>query len=334
MSRYYDNFRPYVSVGARRAKAEKLAKKLAAKGQKLLPVEVSGRLIAKSFWGKAWCENLESYSDFANRLPRGRTYVRNGSVIDLQIAAGKVEAMVSGSEIYKVKIGIQPVATKGWTSLKRECAGQIGSLLELLGGKLSTGVMTVITRPETGLFPKPVEIKLSCSCPDWADMCKHVAAALYGIGARLDERPELLFLLRDVNHEELIGEADAAQAIGASGEPSGSALGEDDLSSIFGIDMDDGTMAVAEAPPVKKTRPSRKKKASGSVVKAKRPSPKSRQPEPQPAAPVRRKRTSPTSAQVRRILAAAATGQSSLAISRDTGVGYAAVLRIVKGAAK
>lgn len=264
MSRYFDHYKPYVSVGDRRAKAEKLAKKLTAKGQKLLPVTITGRLIAKSFWGKAWCENLESYSDFANRLPRGRTYVRNGSVIDLQITAGKVEAMVSGSEIYKVKIAIKPAVSKSWANLKTECAGQIGSLLELLGGKLSTGIMTTMTRRETGLFPKPSEIKLDCSCPDWAGMCKHVAAVLYGVGSRLDESPELLFQLRGVNHEELIAEADVTQAIGASGDSPASSFGDDDLASIFGIDLDPGEdppLAVAEpATPRPQAKPKAKAK--------------------------------------------------------------------------
>lgn len=265
MSRYYDHYKPYVSVGARRAKAEKLAKKLATKGQKLLPVAITGRIIAKSFWGKAWCENLESYSDFANRLPRGRTYVRNGSVIDLQITTGKVEAKVSGSGIYTVKITIKPATAKSWTGLKKECGGQIGSLLELLGGKLSTGIMTTMTRRETGLFPKPAEISLDCSCPDWAGMCKHVAAVLYGVGARLDESPELLFQLRGVNHEELIAEADVTEAIGAAGDTPASSFGDDDLSSIFGIDMDpgdDSNLAVAEPPaPRPKPKPKAKPKA-------------------------------------------------------------------------
>src|SRR5215208_688935 len=201
------SFRPYVSVAKRQAKAKREVEKLRKKGQTITPVKIEGKAIATTFWGKAWCDNLESYSDFENRLPRGRTYVRNGSVCDLQIDPGKVSARVCGSELYRVTIKIKPLADAVWRDVKRQCAGQIGSLVELLQGKLSKAVMEVVTRRDGGLFPEPKEIELSCSCPDWADMCKHVAATLYGVGARLDEQPELLFRLRQVDHLELIAQA-------------------------------------------------------------------------------------------------------------------------------
>ena len=171
------------------------------------PIVLEGRSIANTFWGKAWCKNLESYSDYSNRLPRGRTYVRNGSVIDLKMAAGEITALVSGSSIYKVKIAIAKVVANKWNKIVDECAGKIDSLIELLQGKFSKAVMEIITDPKKGLFPDPKEIKLSCSCPDWADMCKHVAAVLYGVGARLDNRPEELFMLRQADHIELIAKA-------------------------------------------------------------------------------------------------------------------------------
>ena len=189
----YWGFRPYVPVAARRAQAAKEIGKLTKKGRVVSPVVVEGRKIATSFWGKAWCDNLERYSDFANRLPRGRTYVSNGSVIDLQIERGKVEALVSGSKIYKVKIDITVAAPARWRAICADCAGSIGSLVELLQGKLSKHVMERVCREADGLFPAPREIKMSCSCPDWAGMCKHVAATLYGVGARLDSQPDLLF---------------------------------------------------------------------------------------------------------------------------------------------
>ena len=141
---------------------------------------------------------------FESRLPRGRSYVRNGSVVDLKIATGEVAAMVSGSELYQIKITISPVAEKRWRAICRDCAGTIDSLVELLQGRLAKGVMDRVCREGDGLFPSPSEIKLSCSCPDWADMCKHVAAALYGVGARLDEKPQLLFVLRGVDESELL----------------------------------------------------------------------------------------------------------------------------------
>lgn len=242
-------WRPYVPVAKRRQNAARELAKLAKKtGRAAEPVAPTGRTIATSFWGKAWCDNLEAYSDFENRLPRGRTYVRNGSVVDLRITQGSVSAQVSGSELYRVEIAIRPLAPKLWASVRKECSGRIDSLLELLQGRLSAGVMQVVTRPRQGLFPTPGEITMKCSCPDWADMCKHVAATLYGVGARLDARPELLFLLRGVDPEELIAGVSGADALRPSvpvDAPAG--LGSTDLSAVFGIELDSSAAPVSPA---------------------------------------------------------------------------------------
>jgi uncharacterized Zn finger protein len=256
----YDGFgwRPYVSVAERRRKALKKMDSLRKKGRVITPVSIDGRTIAKSFWGKAWCENLESYSDYENRLPRGRTYVRNGSVVDLQMAPSQITALVSGSEIYEVKIEILPVAKPRWKSICEDCAGSIDSLVELLQGRLSKGVMQRISQQQTGLFPSPKEIKLSCSCPDWAEMCKHVAAVLYGVGARLDQQPELLFRLRAVNEKELI--ASAGKSLPAAKKAPAKVLGDEDLSALFGLDLADS------APPAKSARPP--KAATGAKAKS------------------------------------------------------------------
>jgi uncharacterized Zn finger protein len=244
----YDGFgwKPYVSVAERRRKALKKMETLRKKGRVISPVSIDGRIIAKTFWGKAWCENLESYSDYENRLPRGRTYVRNGSVVDLQIAASQITALVSGSEIYDVKVEILPVAKPHWKSICEDCAGSIDSLVELLQGRLSKGVMERISQQQSGLFPSPREIKLSCSCPDWAEMCKHVAAVLYGVGARLDQQPELLFRLRAVNEKELI--ASAGKSMPSAKKTPAKLLGGEDLSKLFGLD-------IAESAPSTKTTP-------------------------------------------------------------------------------
>jgi uncharacterized Zn finger protein len=204
MSRYYNGWAPYVPVAKRRRQAAREMEKLRKKGHPVAPVIIQGRTIVTTFWGKAWCDNLESYHDYENRLPRGRTYVRNGSVVDLQITAGEVTAMVSGSSIYKVKVSIGEVGNKQWASICKDCAGGIDSLVELLQGRLSNGVMERICRQSGGLFPKPAEIRFSCSCLDHASMCKHVAAVLYGVGARLDEQPQLLFRLRAVDENDLV----------------------------------------------------------------------------------------------------------------------------------
>ena len=206
---YYDSYgwRPYVSAAERRRTAEREMQKLKKTGHPASPVKIEGREIARSFWGKAWCDNLEHYSDYANRLPRGRTYARNGSVLDLQVAPGEVKALVSGSMLYRVTVKVSPVAKTRWTSICADCGGAIDSLVELLQGRFSRGVMDRICRQKTGLFPTPGEIKFTCSCPDWASMCKHVAAVLYGVGARLDEQPELIFTLRKVDANDLIAKA-------------------------------------------------------------------------------------------------------------------------------
>ncbi len=235
-SDYYH--KPYVSADEKRRRAEKAAAKLVKSGATQAPVRLEGRTIAGTFWGKAWCANLESYSDYSNRMPRGRSYVRNGSVVHLDIRQGEIEALVSGSRLYKVKITIEPVKEERWKALCRECAGGIGSLMELLEGKLSRRVMEIMTRRDSGLFPSPKEIKLACSCPDWAEMCKHVAAALYGVGARLDEKPELLFLLRHVSHQDLVGDSSAVKALtGAKTGADHATLSTAEISEVFGIDL-------------------------------------------------------------------------------------------------
>jgi uncharacterized Zn finger protein len=235
-------------VAERRRKAQKKMDSLRKKGRTISPVSVDGRAIAQTFWGKAWCDNLESYSDFSNRLPRGRTYVRNGSVVDLQVAAGQIVALVSGSEIYEVKVNILPVAKPRWKAICEDCAGSIDSLVELLRGRLSKGVMERICQQQTGLFPSPKEIRLSCSCPDWAEMCKHVAAVLYGVGARLDQQPELLFRLREVNEKELIASAGKSLPRTMRAQSAEKVLGGEDLSKLFGLDL------AESAPPQKAAR--------------------------------------------------------------------------------
>jgi uncharacterized Zn finger protein len=242
-------WRPYVPVGKRRAQAILKMQKLRKKGMNIQPVKIEGRQIARTFWGRAWCEHLEKFSDFENRLPRGRTYVRNGSVCHLDIQKGRIAAKVSGSEIYDIEITIKALPQDKWRRVKDSCAGQIGSLLELLQGKLSDQVMSVVTDRDRGLFPHPGEISLDCSCPDWADMCKHVAAAMYGVGARLDEKPELLFLLRGVDHQELVTEGATRKIVAKGGKTGRKKLDESELSEVFGIDLAPVAAAEATTPP-------------------------------------------------------------------------------------
>jgi hypothetical protein len=245
-------WKPYVSVAARRAKAERELARLGKKkgARAAAPVVITGRAIAHTFWGKAWCDNLERYSDYASRLPRGRSYVRNGSVVDLRIDRGEVVARVSGSSLYTVEIAIAAVPAARWQALRTACAGEIDSLVELLQGRLSGKVMERLCARGEGLFPAPAEIELACTCPDWASMCKHVAAALYGVGARLDEAPELLFTLRGVDSNELLAGAAAPAALAGGQVASGRVLQGEDLAALFGLDL---------APPVAEAAPAVKK---------------------------------------------------------------------------
>ncbi|MBN9120470.1 MAG: SWIM zinc finger family protein [Planctomycetes bacterium] len=252
---WYGEFRPYVSAAQRRARAAKEVARRTKKGESISPVKIEGKAIASTFWGKAWCTNLEGYSDFANRLPRGRTYVRNGSVVDLKVEKGKVTALVSGSELYEVEIDIAALPKQKWSALKARCAGRIGTLVELLQGKLSKAVMETVTDREKGLFPKPKEITMSCSCPDYAGMCKHIAATMYGVGNRLDKSPELLFTLRCVDHTELIGQAIPAPLGGKSGAP---VIATDELGDIFGIEIGGAPAPQKAAPETQKTSAAKK----------------------------------------------------------------------------
>ena len=273
----FRGWKPYVPVAQRRAKAARALLKRSG----LSPVHITGNIIARSFWGKAWCDNLESYSDYANRLPRGRSYVRNGSVIDLQITPGTIRASVSGSSLYTVALTVTPVTASHWQAICADCAGGIDSLVELLQGRLSQAVMQRICRPHQGLFPAPSEIHLSCTCPDWADMCKHVAAVLYGVGARLDLEPQLLFRLRSVDEKELIANAGKTIASPKQTPAAAKLLAGEDLADLFGLDMG------AEPPAPKPPKPSAKsvapRKASQAKAKPAKPAPVKRTtPKPKP----------------------------------------------------
>ncbi len=266
---FYADWRRYVSMSERRRSSARAQAALRRSGREVAPVEIAGRRITTTFWGDAWCRNLESYSDYANRLPRGRTYLRNGSVIDLRIEAGSVRALVSGSEIYEIRIRIAPLAKPRWKALQSRCAGQIDSVVELLRGSLSQAVMEIVTQRSKGLFPSPKEISLSCSCPDWAVLCKHVAATLYGVGSRLDREPELLFTLRGVDPAEMVAAAAGATPGARRSRNRRTLASHDDLASVFGIDLEDGgsrRRRARSSPPAKKAKIGKKakKKSRGS----------------------------------------------------------------------
>ena len=244
--RYHGWYSP-PTVAELRYRALEELRRLREEGKEISPVEpIRGNRMATTFWGRAWCDNLLRYSDFANRMPRGRKYMRSGSVVHLEVEAGRVRALVSGTDLYEIEIGIEPLPAERWAALRTACAGEVTSLVALLSGAPPVRVMEIVSRPGEGLFPAPGEVTLHCSCPDWAAMCKHVAAALYGIGARLDHAPEQLFGLRGVSADELVGAAvEAASASAASGSD---ALASDDLAALFGIDLEPEPEPDAPAP--------------------------------------------------------------------------------------
>lgn len=259
MSNYYYGWPAYVSVAERRAKAEKAAAKAKKAGAVLTPIAPFRGALAKTFWGKAWCDNLANYSDYANRLPRGSSYVRNGSVIDLQISPGEVRAQVMGSSLYKVSVSVKAVPEKQWKTICTDCSGSIDSLVELLQGKLSTAVMERICKRGTGLFPSPKEITFDCDCPDYASMCKHVAAVLYGIGTRLDQQPEVLFSLRRVDAKDLVQQAEVGLKPSGKRMAPSKVLDDALLGDVFGIEMAEVALPA---------KPAARKAAAKKVVKA------------------------------------------------------------------
>jgi uncharacterized Zn finger protein len=259
----------YQDVEEQKKRLQREIAKRQKRGEKFeaLPAPAGQKKLSTTFWGQAWCRNLESYQVYESRLPRGRSYLRQGKVYNLEIEPGKLSAVVAGSELYDTSITIQPLPKKQWQQIVESSAGQVGSMLDLLAGKLGDGLMKVLTDPDGGLFPKPKEIRFNCSCPDHADMCKHISAVLYGVGVMLDTKPELLFTLRNVDQAELLSNASSA-AITDLSATTGDLAGAD-LSAIFGIDLSAEVMP--EPPAAKKAvkKAAKKKVAAKKAVKKK-----------------------------------------------------------------
>jgi uncharacterized Zn finger protein len=261
----YWGFPEYVPVAEKKAKASKKLKELMNKDPAIKPVVIEGRAIARTWWGKAWNQNLERYADYHNRIGRGRSYVKHGAVLDLRIGSGEVKALVQGSRSkpYSVEIKISALSKEIWSGMRSACEHKLESLEELLAGKFPQALGDVFTAQGEGMFPSPKEIKFSCSCPDWAVMCKHVAAVLYGIGARLDEDPALFFTLRKVAVGELIAQTVVGQAEKLKAKAKtkkAKVLEETELSSVFGIEIDNELLAGAGQPEKKGVKSSAQRK--------------------------------------------------------------------------
>ncbi|NTW72794.1 MAG: hypothetical protein HGA49_11220 [Eubacteriaceae bacterium] len=236
----YYGFPTRESVAQRKAKASKSLEKLKMKDPEIAPVIIEGRTLAKNWWGKAWNLNLESYADFGNRIARGRSYVRCNTVLDLKIFKGRVVAMVQGSRSkpYEVEIKIDTLSNEKWEQVTALCNHRIDSLEQLIEGKFPKELEVLFTERKYGMFPSPKEIHFTCSCPDWANMCKHVAAVLYGVGARLDIDPMLFFELRALDGQELVKksmEQKLKNMMKNAGKKSKREIADKDISDIFGI---------------------------------------------------------------------------------------------------
>lgn len=268
----YSGFPRYIPVAERRAKAKQKIRQLKKKNPDLAPVVIEGRAISTTFWGKEWNKNLERYADFQNRIGRGRSYVRHGSVLDLHIDAGKVKASVLGSSLYKVSVSIKPIPEKRWAGMLEECRGRLDSLKKLAAGKFPKDLADLFTKKGEGLFPSPEEIDFNCSCPDIAYMCKHVAAVLYGIGARLDKDPNLFFVLRQADMNELVEQTvkESKKDLLSKAEKKSSRIIEEEstLSDMFGIDLEPSQEAEPAQFETSKPIPRKKKNQAAQVPAA------------------------------------------------------------------
>ena len=268
----YFQYPRYVSVAEKAAKAAKKLKQLKKKNPDIRPIYIEGRNIANTWWGKSWNRNLERYADYSNRIGRGRSYVRHGAVLDLRIEPGKVESLVQGSSSrpYTVNIKIKPINKNTWQKIVSACKGKLESFEELLSGKFPKALSEIFMAKGVGLFPSPKEIEFDCSCPDWANMCKHVAATLYGISARLDEDPGIFFTLRKVAINDLVAQAvkdESQKLLSKAGKKSKRIIEEADIENIFGIDMDDASLPVRKKEIITPKGAARKKLSSAAKSK-------------------------------------------------------------------
>jgi uncharacterized Zn finger protein len=288
---YYYGFPEYVPVAQKRARAAQKLQALKKKDPGIQPVAIQGSALARTWWGKSWNQNLERYADYSNRIGRGRSYVRHGAVLDLKIAPGKVRALVQGSQAspYQIEIKIKPLDQKNWARLRKSAQGQLDSLADLLAGKFPKSLQELFFAKGSGLFPEPREISFSCSCPDWAYMCKHVAATLYGVGARLDEAPGLFFKLRKVEVGELVSQAvksTTRKLLTRARVKSARVIEDADVAEVFGIELEDqGRKGSRPAKKKAAAKTPKRKAARGKPARAAAPRPKARAKAPEKKAP-------------------------------------------------
>ncbi len=202
---FYDYGYYETKAEKRRRIGEKL-ERLRKTDPNIAPLTIEGNTLAKSWWGKAWGKNLESYADYKSRLSRGKNYVKQGAILDLKIEEGKVNSKISGSgsKIYDCEIHIERLSDERLKKILEHCQNKISTLDALLTGDFSEELLELFQDKSYGLFPSPDEISFRCDCPDVANICKHVAATLYAIGTKFDDDPMFFFELRQIESENLI----------------------------------------------------------------------------------------------------------------------------------
>ncbi len=223
---------------------EKRPKKVVIMKKDHKPIIVKSKSLVQTWWGKAWNVNLERYADYTNRIDRGRSYVRHGAVVDLRIGNGVVKALVQGrtAKPYTVSIWVEDLREDLWNNIVKSCEGKLESMSQLLEGEFPQDLAEIFTNPGSGMFPSLDEITFSCGCPDWASMCKHVAAALYGVGVRIDEDPGKFFKLRKVNISDLVSRAvedRTKNLLEKAGTNRSRVIDHSKIQNVFDIDMED-----------------------------------------------------------------------------------------------
>ena len=193
------NYTTVASLKARAARATKTLKD----AEPVIP-HPHTRKMCLTWWGQEWCNNLESYADYRSRLERGRRYVRSNTVVDLKIFANQVKAKVQGTDLYEVTVDFAKPKPADIEKIKKLTGNRIANVEMLLKGNFPDELKELFTQNKPGLFPTPEEIKFDCDCLDWADMCKHVAAVMYGIGIRIDADPLQFFKLRGIDIDEFL----------------------------------------------------------------------------------------------------------------------------------
>ena len=162
--------------------------------------------IGETWWSKRWIGVLESF-DMGARLGRGRSYARRGQVISIDVQKGVVLSKVQGtrSKPYDIKIQLKPISEDDWEKVTDEMASKAIFAAKLLSSQMPTNIEDAFSKVKISLFPENEEdLKTDCSCPDWANPCKHIAAVYYLLAERFDEDPFLIFMLRGKTKEEIV----------------------------------------------------------------------------------------------------------------------------------